>query len=226
MYLTKIREHFFNKMPIFIIGSKMFWLEINTSSKVDSLQNLKNKILSYTKVDEEPLDYWLSFYEKIELKKGETLISAGQVVTHFYYLDSGCIYYYKMQDGETKVLEFYTDDVFFTDLPAYVKGAPSRYFLKATEDTTVYAIKKSDTEKSFDDSHQLERFGRLSMQEAFIKSYSRVERLNSRTNEERYVRLLEKRPGLLQRVPQYLIASYLGLTPVGLSKIRKRLMKA
>lgn len=192
---------------------------------MDALQNLKKKILSYTKVNEKSLDYWLSFYEKIELKKGEALISAGQVVIHFYYLESGCIYYYKMQDGETKVLEFYTEDVFFTDLPSYVKGSPSRYFLRATEDTTVYAIKKTDTEKSFDDSHQLERFGRLSMQEAFIKSYSRVERLNSRTNEERYLRLLEKRPGLLQRVPQYLIASYLGLTPVGLSKIRKRLMK-
>lgn len=192
---------------------------------MDALQNLRNKILSYTKVDEKHLDYWLSFYEKIELKKGEVLISAGQVVTHFYYLDSGCIYYYKMQDGEIKVLEFYTDDVFFTDLPSYVKAAPSRYFLRATENTTVYAIKKTDTEKSFDNSHQLERFGRLSMQEAFIKSYSRVERLNSRTNEERYLRLLEKRPGLLQRVPQYLIASYLGLTPVGLSKIRKRLGK-
>ena len=190
-----------------------------------NLQNLKNKVLSYNKVDEKPLDHWLSLYEKIELKKGEALVSAGQVVINFYYLDTGCIYYYKMQDGETKVLEFYTEDVFFTDLPSYVKGAPSKYFLRATEDTTVYAIKKIYTEKSYDESHQLERFGRLSMQEAFIKSYSRVERMNNRTNEERYLRLLEKRPGLLQRVPQYLIASYLGLTPVGLSKIRKRLTK-
>ena len=189
------------------------------------LQNLKNKVLSYNKVDEKALDYWLSLYEKIELKKGDALVSAGQVVIHFYYLDTGCIYYYKMQEGVTKVLEFYTEDVFFTDLPSYVKGAPSKYFLRATEDTTVYAIKKVHTEKSYDESHQLERFGRLSMQEAFIKSYSRVERMNNRTNEERYLRLLGKRPGLLQRVPQYLIASYLGLTPVGLSKIRKRLMK-
>lgn len=212
-------------MSIFIIVPKLFWLVINATSKVDSLQNLKNKILSYTKVNEEHLDYWLSFYKKIELKKGKALIAPGQAVTHFYYLDSGCVCYYKMQDGETKVLEFYTEDVFFTDLLAYVRGTPTKYFLRATEDTTVYAIKKTDTERFFNDSHQLERFGRLSMQEAFMKSYSRVERLNSRTNEERYLRLLEKRPGLLQSVPQYLIASYLGLTPVGLSKIRKRLMK-
>jgi CRP-like cAMP-binding protein len=189
---------------------------------VTSLQNLKNKILSYNKVDDDVLDYWLSLYERIDLKKGEALISSGQMVNYFYYLDAGCIYYYKIQDGETKVLEFYTEDIFFTDLPAYVKGSPSRYFLTATEKSTVFAIKKWNAEMSFDNSHQLERFGRLSMQEAFLKSYSRVERMNSRTNEERYLRLLEKRPDLFQRLPQYLIASYLGLTPVGLSKIRKR----
>jgi len=198
---------------------------MNTSANTDYLQNLKNKILSYTQVDDVHLDYWLKVYRKIELKKGEALVSPGQLVTHFYYVAKGCIYYYKLEDGEEKVLEFYTDDVFFTDLPAYVKGTPSNYYLKASENTTVYAIQKSDAESSFEKSHQLERFGRLSMQEAFMKIFTRVERRNSRTNEERYLRLLDKRPDLFQRVPQYLIASYLGLTPVGLSKIRKRLGK-
>lgn len=196
---------------------------MNTTEKVDFLQNLKNKILSYNKVDEEHLDYWLQVYRRIDLKKGEALVSPGQLVDHFYYVAQGCIYYYKLEDGEQKVLEFYTDDVFFTDLPAYVKGTASNYYLKASEPTIVYAIKKSDAENSFSKSHQLERFGRLSMQEAFMKIFTRVERLSSKSNEERYLRLLEKRPDLFQRVPQYLIASYLGLTPVGLSKIRKRL---
>jgi len=66
---------------------------------------------------------------------------------------------------------------------------------------------------------------RFSMQDSFVRTFTRVERLNNRTNEERYLRLLQKRSGLFQRVPQYLIASYLGVTPVGLSKIRKRLVK-
>jgi len=198
---------------------------MGTHTTIDYLQNLKNKILSYTKVDEKHLDYWLNVYERIELKKGEALVSQGQLVTNFYYVAKGCIYYFKLEDGEQKVLEFYTDDVFFTDLPAYVKGTPSNYYLKASEATIVYAIRKSDAENSFEKSHQLERFGRLSMQEAFMKIFTRVERLSSKSNEERYLRLLEKRPDLMQRVPQYLIASYLGLTPVGLSKIRKRLGK-
>ncbi|MDF4222547.1 Crp/Fnr family transcriptional regulator [Maribacter sp. M208] len=193
------------------------------SVPINYLQNLKNKILSYTDVDEIQLNHWLQFYHEIRVKKGETLISPGQMVDKFYYVAKGCIYYYKLEEGEQKVLEFYTDDVFFTDLPAYVKETPSKYYLKASENTIVYAISKSDGENSFKKSHQLERFGRLSMQEAFMKIFTRVERLSNRTNEERYLRLLEKRPDLLQRVPQYLIASYLGLTPVGLSKIRKRI---
>ena len=189
------------------------------------LENLKRKILSYTHVDDDVLQEQMQYYQKIDLKKGDTLAVPGQLVHHFYYVATGCIYYYKLEEGEPKVLEFYTEDVFFTDLPAYVKGTPSNYYLKASEISVVYAIKKSDAENSFKRSHELERFGRLSMQEAFMKIFTRVERLNSRTNEERYLRLLEKRPDLFQRVPQYLIASYLGLTPVGLSKLRKRLGK-
>ena len=196
---------------------------MKTALEIDHLQNLKDKVLSYNHVDAGILEHQMQFYKRIDLKKGETLAAPGQLVQHFYYVAQGCIYYYKLEDGEQKVLEFYTDDVFFTDLPAYVKGTPSNYYLKASEATIVYAIKKSDAENSFNKSHQLERFGRLSMQEAFMKIFTRVERLSSRTNEERYLRLLEKRPDLFQRVPQYLIASYLGLTPVGLSKIRKRL---
>lgn len=195
-----------------------------TATHTTHLENLKRKISSYTVVDDEVLEEQMQYYQRIDLKKGDTLVVPDQLVHHFYYVATGCIYYYKLDEGEQKVLEFYTDDIFFTDLPAYVKGTPSNYFLKALEASIVYAIKKSDAEKSFERSHQLERFGRLSMQEAFMKIFTRVERLNSRTNEERYLRLLEKRPDLFQRVPQYLIASYLGLTPVGLSKLRKRLI--
>jgi CRP-like cAMP-binding protein len=190
-----------------------------------TFKNIKKKVLSYTPVDGDILEDALSFYDFIKLKKGERLISEGETVQYFYYLDSGCISYYKMEEGEIKVLEFYTQDVFFTDLMAYVKGTPSNYFLEAVEDCIILAVRKDLAEASFDRSHQLERFGRLSMQEAFIKMLHRVDRLNHRSNEERYRRILQKRPDLLQRVPQYLIASYLGITPVGLSKLRKRLGK-
>ena len=196
---------------------------VKLKSIYSSLKNLRDKILSYTYIDDGTLDKALENYKKQEIKKGQMLVRPGQTVNQFYYLDAGCIYYYKVKEGEVKVLEFYTEDMFFTDLYAYVQQTTSDSFLVALENSVVYTISKDDVEKLFEASHQLERFGRLSMQDAFIKTFSRVDRLNNLTNEERYLRLLEKRPGLFQRVPQYLIASYLGLTPVGLSKIRKRL---
>lgn len=188
-----------------------------------NLDNLKRKVLFYTKVDEEILKEELVKYQKITLEKGQLLVKPLQTVDQFYYLEKGCICYYKEEEGEIKVLEFYTEDVFFTDLPSYVNQKPSNCYLKAIESSTVFSVKKSVVEESFTNSHQLERFGRLSMQEAFMKLFSRVERMSIRSNEERYLRLLEKRPELFQRVPNYLIASYLGITPVGLSKLRKRL---
>lgn len=193
---------------------------------METHENLKNKILSYTAVNTEILTAELNKYQSLELEKGEFLVKPMEVVDQFYYLEKGCICYYKEEEGEIKVLEFYTEDVFFTDLPSYVNQRPSNCYLKAIEPSIVFAVKKDIAEKSFNNSHELERFGRLSMQEAFMKLFSRVERMSIRSNEERYLRLLEKRPELFKRVPNYLIASYLGMTPVGLSKLRKRLSKA
>lgn len=189
------------------------------------MENLIKKIQSYTKISDEHLAYFLKFYQKVELPKGETLIEAGQFVNHFYYLDKGCIYYYQLREGDIKVIEFFTEDMFFTDLYPYVEGRASNSYLVAAEDCQIVAISKTDVEKAFASSHELERFGRLSMQDAFLKTFRSAAYLNNLTKEERYLRLLQKRPFLFQRVPQYLIASYLGLTPVGLSKIRKRLSK-
>ena len=187
------------------------------------MEKLKDKIRSYAPISDENLDYFLQFYRIIEVSKGESLVEAGQYVNQFYYLDSGCVYYYQLRDGEVSVIEFFTENTFFTDLYPYVEGKISNSFLVAAEDCRIAVVTKADVEKSFAHSHELERFGRLSMQDAFLKTFRSAAYLNHLTKEERYLRLLQKRPYLLQRVPQYLIASYLGLTPVGLSKIRKRL---
>lgn len=167
--------------------------------------------------------YSLQFYKKMEISKGDMLIVPDQYVKYFYFLKTGCVCYYIEDDSGTKVMEFFTEGEFFTDLYAYIEEKPSASYLCATEDCTLYAILKKDVEESFNHSHDLERFGRLSMQDSFVQLFRRNNQLKNLSPQERYQRLLKKRPQLFQRVPQYLIASYLGLTPVGLSKIRKRL---
>lgn len=187
------------------------------------MESLKEKIAGYVNLSQEDLDFAVDLYKKKSLKKNEVLIQPGQFVKHWYYVETGCLSFYSLKDGNEKVLEFFTENDFFTDLYAYLREKPSNVYFKATEPTTIYYISKDDVQKSYDRSHMIERFGRLSMQDTFIQTYRRVAHLNYLSNEERYLRLIQERPQLMQRVPQYMIASYLGLTPVGLSKIRKRL---
>ena len=86
----------------------------------------------------------------------------------------------------------------------------SQCYLKALEDSIVYAVNKNVAEASFENSHQLERFGRLSMQEAFLKLFHRVERMTVRSNEERYLRLLEKAARFVSTSPQITLLQLLG----------------
>lgn len=187
------------------------------------MKDLEQKIRSFTPVSDSDMDFGLQFYKRESLKKGTHLVQPGQYIHDFYFMKEGCVTYYTIEDGITRVMEFFTEGSFFTDLYPYIEEISSESYLEVTEDSVVYTISKSDALKVFDYSHALERFGRLSMQKAFINNFQRMNRIKNLSNQERYLQLLEKRPSLFQRVPQYLIASYLGLTPVGLSKIRKRL---
>ncbi|MBP2832064.1 Crp/Fnr family transcriptional regulator [Aquimarina sp. U1-2] len=187
------------------------------------MEDLKKKIRSYTYISDADMEFGLQFYKKQVFKKGSFLLQPGQYIDSFYFMKKGCVSYYTIEQGNIQVMEFFTEGYFFTDLYAYIEDIQSQSYLKALEDVVVFTISKSDVQKAFDHSHQLERFGRLSMQRTFVINFQRINQLKHLSNQERYLELLKKRPTLFQRVPQYLIASYLGVTPVGLSKIRKRL---
>ncbi|MDH7446639.1 Crp/Fnr family transcriptional regulator [Aquimarina sp. 2201CG14-23] len=187
------------------------------------MKDLEQKIRSFTPVTDSEMEFGLQFYRKETFKRGTHLVKPGQYIHDFYFMKQGCVTFYSIEEGITRVMEFFTEGSFFTDLYPYIEEIPSESYLEVTEDSIVYRISKTDALKVFDHSHALERFGRLSMQKAFINNFQRINQLKNLSNQERYLQLLEKRPSLFQRVPQYLIASYLGLTPVGLSKIRKRL---
>ncbi len=204
---------------------KQLFFYLCTTHYIWFLENIKKKICSYVPVAEDDLNFLLQFYKKMEIRKGHFLVKPEERIAHFYYMEKGCVCYYKKDETRTKVMEFFTEGSFFTDLYAYIEEIPSGAYLEATEDSLVYAISKTDVLKAFDRSHGLERFGRLSMQDGFMRLFRRNNQLKNLSHQERYLRLLQKRPHLFQRVPQYLIASYLGLTPVGLSKIRKRVVE-
>jgi len=189
------------------------------------VQLIKEKILSYSPVNELDLNRLASEFKTLTIKKGDFLFKEGEMVEHFYYVEKGILLFYRLIDGVEKVIEFYLENEFTTDLFSYTRKEPTVCSVKALEDVVVHMIPKRILEEIYDHSMDLQRFGRKLMLDEYMKLMVRSANKDILSNEDRYLRLMDRRHDLSQRVPQYMIASYLGLTPVGLSKIRKRLSR-
>ena len=158
-------------------------------------------------------------------KKGTYLLKKGQFSETTYYVIKGCLLSYYIVDGFEKVNEFYSEkDIFTPSCIATRKPADS--YLICVEDSLV-SIGNPETEKTL-----LKRFPRfetlcrISSEKSLLEQKIKFDQFKFASPEERYVNFAKTRPDLLQRIPQYQIASYLGLTPQSLSRIRKRLLQA
>lgn len=188
------------------------------------METLRNIVSHYNaQIPEKDIKYAYQYCTESRLKKGELLNHEGDVVDNLYFMHKGCIVFYAEIDGEEKPIEFFTENDIFTDFYSYLREVPSRGYMRAVENCVIISIKKSDFEYVLSQSHPLEHFGRKFLEDRHLNVLIDFQNNAVLSNEERYLRLIRKRPYLFQRIPQYLIASYLGLTPVGLSKIRKRL---
>ncbi|MFK7946311.1 MAG: Crp/Fnr family transcriptional regulator [Saprospiraceae bacterium] len=188
------------------------------------METLRNIVSHYNgKIPEQDIKNAYKYCKEFRIKKGELLSNEGDVVDSLYFMHKGCIVLYAAIHGVEKPIEFFTENDIFTDFYSYVKEVPSRGYMRAVENCVIISIKKSDFEYVLQNSHPLEHFGRKFLEDRHLNVLIDFQNNAVLSNEERYLRLIRKRPYLFQRVPQYLIAAYLGLTPVGLSKIRKRL---
>ena len=125
--------------------------------------------------------------------------------------------------GHYAVRLVFDDGIVATDAESYLQRIPAQQNFEALETSSIVALPRAVLNAGYDQDHAIERFGRLMLEEALIGSQRRVSRLLVLQPEERYRIFVETRPEVARRVPQYLIASYLGLTPESLSRIRRRI---
>ena len=156
------------------------------------------------------------------LQKGEHLFREGDPGNALYFVRKGLLRYYYLADGVEHTGQFFDEGKFVGDVFALTTGAPGLQNIDALEPSEVLVIPTSTLMTSYDADHAFERFGRRVMEEAMAGSQARTASLLKLSPEERYSRFVAMRPEVARRVPQYVVASYLGITPEALSRIRRR----
>jgi CRP-like cAMP-binding protein len=154
-------------------------------------------------------------------RKGTRLLEEGELSNECYFVIKGCIRSYYIKNGEEKTTEFYTEEQVVTPT-VYGKKIPSEYYLECIEDTIAGVGNPESEAAMYKQFPQIELIN-LALGEAIMSKYiDTFAEYKMSSPEERYLNLLKNRPYLIQRVPQHQIASYLGITPESLSRIRKR----
>lgn len=167
--------------------------------------------------------YFLSLIQLKTIRKKEFLLKQGEICKTENFLLSGCMRTFKLNEqGEEQVMQFGIEDWWVGDLYSFLTQTPASYSIDALEDTDVAQITKENLDKLYEQVPKFDRFFRLILQNAFIAQQDRIHQNLSLTAEERYEEFVRRYPQLEQRVAQKHIASYLGITPVFLSMLRRK----
>jgi CRP-like cAMP-binding protein len=167
----------------------------------------------------------VKFHPHLFLKR-QFVLQHGQVCEYFDFVARGCLRLYKADaDGAYHVLQFATENYWMIDLTSFHKKQPATLDIDALEDTVTLRIKYEDLIDLYSKAPKFDRIFRVLLENHFMQQQERMGQLFSSTAEERYESFLETYPHLLTRLPQVQIASYLGVTPEFLSRIRSRMAK-
>ena len=157
-----------------------------------------------------------------QYEKGEFLLRAGDLSNAFFFNSKGLIRLYYLQEGEEKTAYFYGEGSFISAYASFIKQEPCSFFLQATEETEVAVIGLEASQKLLAHSSKFDLLARAAMEEEMISLQEIIASLLTLRPEQRYAELLEKNPEIFQKVPQIQIASFIGVKPESLSRIKKR----
>ncbi|UBM59531.1 Crp/Fnr family transcriptional regulator [Marinilongibacter aquaticus] len=164
-----------------------------------------------------------TFFRTETVRKKEDLLSEGQVCHSHYFVLKGILRkFFINEKGTEQTTEFAIENWWMTDTFSFLNDTASEFFIQAVEKCELLSIRAEAQEKLLQEHPVMEKYFRCIYQKAYAANQMRFKYLYGFSSEERYTHFLKKQPKFLQRVPQYLIASYLGFTPEYLSEIRKK----
>ncbi len=186
-------------------------------------ENLKKHIGKYIKMDNLDLENILEYFQDVTIKKKENLLAEGQVCKANYFVVKGCLrIFFVNEKGIEQTIDFALENWWLSDYSSFSTQKPSSFYIQAVENTNVMAISAGAYEELLQQYPQLERYFRLIHQRAHAAAQFRIKSLYELSREDIYRHFIKVYPEFVQRIPQYLLASFLGFTPEYLSEIRKK----
>lgn len=146
----------------------------------------------------------------------------GSICNHFFMVESGLarVFYYK--DDKQVTAHFAAENETFTAIDSFIQRKKSRYNIELLEDSVIWSVSHQDIHNLLDRKPNYEKYARIFLEQIYIELAERVEDLLFLTAKERYERIMDKNPTLLRRVDLKHLASFIGISPETLSRIRKR----
>ena len=182
--------------------------------------NLVKKINSLSKLSEEAAIWIEKNKEEMSFKKNETILELQQTCQYLYYLKSGMVCGYYLQNGEEVCSWIASEGEFATSYYSFISRKQSYESIIAIEDCLVEAINYKTLHEMYEKFHETERAGRLLLEDYYARLEERLISLQYNSSKERYEILCQNRPHLILRAPLGRIASYLGMKQETLSRIR------
>jgi len=160
----------------------------------------------------------------LNIPKGRIILSAGELVPYQYYVDSGCLRtYYLDNTGKEHTIQFAVKDWWISDYTVFFTGGPAILYIECIQDAEIYQLSKDNMEKLYKEVPVIETFFRIKMERFFASFQKRILSDLAMSAKDKYIRFIKTYPQIEQSIKNYHLASYLGITTESLSRIRKEL---
>jgi len=188
--------------------------------------NIRDYIRKYVDLSDAEVEEFSSAFKEIKVKKRQLLVQPGFVARHRFFVQQGVLRAYVVNDeGQDNTIQLAIEEWWISDYNSYILQQPASMFVTAVEDSVLLQISFEDELRLKSTNYKYETFFRIIAERAAAFMQRRVISSLTQSAEERYAIFLERYPLMVNRFPQYVIASYLGMTTEFLSKIRNNKLK-
>lgn len=190
------------------------------------MDNISNYLSKIIQVPAEAVYNCNQFYYAKKVKKGEFLLREGDISTETYFVEKGALRMYSIDlQGKEHIIQFAPENWMISDRSSIYFNAKSSFFIDAIENSEIWVLRKeffTDLHKKYPNTVENNE---VLLHKHIRSLQNRINSLLSDTAEQRYLKFIKMYPDILIRVPQWMVASYLGITPESLSRVRKELAR-